>query len=127
MSNKNILEKLVKIAENQQKILLKLSQTNPMEKDHLLEDLLRSAETVWLANNGLNAQIKHKISRVSDSNMYNVELTVQAAAMTGKNPIKWTEDQKLNLPGQLQSFLVQKIAQNKDLKDINVKFNIQLI
>ncbi len=115
MDNKAVLNKLLKIAENQQKILMKIAQSvDPgaaAKADEALKSLLRNTHSIWVSNNNIFSGLKYSISRSSGEKSYencNLILTIMnekdraAAEDPGKGLLKMEQD-AFNAASQNQS------------------------
>jgi hypothetical protein len=91
MSNKEVLSKLLKIAENQQKVLVKLAQAvDPVDAETALNQFIKFQLTSWGMANEVAASVRHTAERVSGSKHFDVQLDLTLPAP--KNP----EEEKAN-------------------------------
>lgn len=72
MDNKAVLNKLLKIAENQQKILMKIAQSvDPTgDADNALKALLKNTHSIWAANTGTSSKLAFSMNRAGNEKSY---------------------------------------------------------
>lgn len=115
--NRDILAKLYKIANDQNKALHKLALLND---ENYAKQFIKSATSSWLANNSVNAKYSIKFELSNDSNYdYDIELTLAPATEGGKI--------SLDVPEKYKKYMAQKILENLFLKSKKVKIDSKII
>jgi len=113
MNNQNILKKLIKIAELQQKTIIKLSQlNNDME---YLSNFIKNSIALFLVNNGVFAKENHTLEQI-DQNNFKIMITLSPAT---KTPLSES------VVDDVKAFLTTKFQSDPNLKsksfDLDVK------
>lgn len=116
MSNEKIIKKLIKIAEAQQKVIIKIAQLS--NDDEYIRNFIRSSVLLWMTNNGVPARDKFTISTSDDPNVaYDIVIELSPAT---KMPL--SED----AAAKLKEFLVAKMAQDSNLKSKSINLDVQV-
>jgi hypothetical protein len=117
MDNKKLLEKLVKIAANQQKILEKLAQYEELSnEERAADEFIKTMTAAWLANNLVAA--RYRVSLRKDGDNYKVFFKL--APLPGKVIAD-------DVPAKYQTYMAKKMLDQPFLADKKVGFDIQVV
>ncbi len=121
MKNKKAIELLLKIAENQQKIIEKIAQLSVSDEDLLpqLSDFIKTQAAAWVIN---NAGLKYKYSvETDDSEVVDFIIHFKLAHVSAAKPIDFAT------PANLQAYLVERLNQHPVFKNKTFKFDIKVV
>jgi len=127
MTDKSLIQKLFKVASNQQKILEKLAQS--LGDDETVRKMVGGIVGTWLANNGVNAKLnwtftKPPWSQGAPKPEYDYELAIQLSPTTPNVPVASPFP---NLAENFKGDIVQSLAANPLLKDKAVKVDVDVV
>jgi hypothetical protein len=120
MNNKEILQKLVKIADAQQKMLVKLAQVAQPADDVITKasSYIKALTTTWLASNDYQVKYNYSLEDSTDPN-FNYELTLVVTPATGFNP-------PADFAQKYKDYIAGKLATNPNFKGLTFKIEVQI-
>lgn len=113
MSDREILKKLVKIANTQQKAIFKLAQLS--DTNEYLSKFLRTSISLYLVNNGHFAKENHTVE-VTGPDSYKININLAPAT---KTPLSES------VVEELKSFLTAKFQADPNLKSKLIDLDVQ--
>lgn len=119
MNNKDILQKLIKITNSQQKMLMKLAQATQPENNLIVKahDYVKSMTNNWILSNDYQLKYNVSLSDASDPN-YNYELKLVVLPASGTTvPADFSQKYKDYMGG--------KLATNPLFQGVNFKIEVQ--
>jgi len=115
VNQKEINSKLLKIAENQQKILRKLAQDNA---EGTADAFVKSMTSAWLVNNVVKAKYRVHLEKSNDPNFdYVVEMMMAPVEGMKVSP---------DSVNKYKEYMAAKVLENPYLKGKKVKVNATL-
>lgn len=118
MNDKEILNKIAKIASKQQKMLRKLAQEiNEAAIEKIILDFVKSQIITWGIPHNITAKETIDINKISPQN-YEVNVLLN---INNKEDIHVVEDPQIGFAKNLQEKL---LSADPGLKNIKVKFNV---
>jgi hypothetical protein len=120
MNNKQILEKLVKIAGAQQKMLVKLAQVAQPTDDILSKasSYIKALTATWLTSNEYQVKYNYSLQESSDPN-FNYEVTLVVTPAAGFNP-------PADFAQKYKDYIAGKLASNPVFKGLTFKIEVQI-
>lgn len=123
MKNKEILNKLIKVVSNRQKLLNKLAQaiaTPAAELPVEAHNYIKSITSLWISNNGYPLSYTFTLQDSNDPS-YNYDLAISLKPARIDN-----HSITSSIANELKDYLAAKLANNNFFKGKNIKINIQL-
>jgi hypothetical protein len=117
MSNTKVLKRLIKIAESQQKAIIKIAQlSNDME---YLNHFIKSSVMLYLTNNGIFAKDNFRLEE-SDVPGKDFKVAITLSPATNK-PLEQ------DVAAKLKQFLTAKMLQDPALKSKSIDLDVQTL
>lgn len=116
MSNKEILNKLIKIAANQQTAIVKIAQlSNDLQ---YLNHFIKNSVMLYLTNNGIFAKDNFRLEEFDiPGKDYKVVITLAPAT---------NKSLEQGVAAKLKQFLVAKMSQDNTLKSKSIDLDVQV-
>ena len=116
MSNKDLLSKLLKIAENQQKAIVSIAQLTNSNAEYI-DKFIRTSVSLFLVNNSIFAKERSTLEQINP-NTFKVLIKLEPAT---KTPLSES------VVDDLKSFLTTKIQANPALKSKSIDLDVQTL